>query len=491
VVLSGADGVATSPLITANNIQGVFTATASADNVGNAQFALAIIQPSSGLLQVTPTSTQFVQTFGGSAPSPQTATIDSNSSSQVSWTATSTAPWLSVSPASGMTPAQITLTASGASLAPGQYGALVKITDPNGGQQTIFVVFTVSGAAALVVQPSKLAFVAIVGENQLPNPVPPQQIRVTSTNSLAPITFKTTAQVETPAAGTWLTVSQASGSTPVTVTASVDTSGLQPGVYSGVLIFTPDDPSISPVSVAVTLVVGCGASGCPLPAPAGQVVTNAASFHAGGSPGGAHTIFGSYLAASTQTAFGYPLPTSLAGTTVLVNGITAPLFFVSPSQINFQMPSATGEGSASIVVTTNAGSSSAVTPLISPVQPGLYIYPDLRAKALNQDLTLHTRQTPIGVGGYVVLYLTGLGPTTPGVPDGQPAPANPLAYANGTVQVTIGGLPATVAFAGLAPGFAGLFQVNAQIPSGLTPGDQPVFVSVNGVPSNAGLITVQ
>jgi adhesin/invasin len=192
-----------------------------------------------------------------------------------------------------------------------------------------------------------------------------------------------------------------------------------------------------------------------------------------------------------QSASGYPLPTSLAGTSVLVNGIAAHLIYVSPSQINFQMPSATAEGSASIVVTTNAGSSSAVTPPITPVQPGLYVYPDLRAKALNEDLTLHTAQTPIAAGQYVVLYLTGLGPTTPAVPDGQPTPANPLAYVNGTVQATIGGRPATVAFAGLAPGFAGLVQVNAQIPTGLSPGDQPVFVSVNGVATNTGLITVK
>jgi adhesin/invasin len=491
VVQSGADGVATSPLITANNIQGIVNATASAANVGNAEFALAIIQPSSGFLQVTPAAMQFVQTFGGASPEPQTATIVSTFTSQLSWTATSTAPWLSVSPASGITPAEITLTAHGAGLAPGQYGALVTIVDTNGDQQTIFVVFTVSGSATLVVQPSALAFVAVVGPNQLVNAVPPQQIRVTSTNALAPISFKTTAQVETPAAGTWLTASPASGSTPATVTVSADTAGLQPGVYSGVVVLTPDDSSISPVSVIVTLVVGCGSSGCPPPTPAGHAVTNAASFHSGGSPGAAQTIFGSYLASSTQTASTYPLPTSLAGTSVMVNGIAAPLFYVSPSQINFQMPSATGEGSSHIVVTTNGGSSSAVTPSIAPVQPGLYIYPDLRAKALNQDLTLHTAQTPIAAGQYVVLYLTGFGPTTPPVPDGQPAPSNPLAYVNGAVQATIGGLPAPVAFAGLAPGFVGLVQVNAQIPSGLSPGDQPVFVSVNGVPSNAGVITVK
>jgi adhesin/invasin len=174
---------------------------------------------------------------------------------------------------------------------------------------------------------------------------------------------------------------------------------------------------------------------------------------------------------------------------VLVNGVAAPLYYVSPSQINFQMPSPT-KGPVRVDVVTNAGTGSTTSSLTS-VQPGVFVYPDLRAKALNQDLTLNTPQNPITAGNYVLLFLTGTGPTTPSVADGQPAPTNPLAVLNGSVQVTVGGLAAQVQFAGLAPGFAGLTQINAQIPSGLTPGDQPVFVTINGVPSNAGLITVK
>jgi adhesin/invasin len=491
VIQSGADGVATSPLITANNVQGVLTATASAANVGNAQFVLAIVPPSGGLLQVSPAIMQFVQTFGGTAPDPQTATIASLSNSQLPWSVTGSAPWLTVSPTSGTTPAEITLSVNGAGLAPGQYGALVTVADTVGDQQSIFVTFTVTGAAALVVQPSRLSFMAVIGADLHPVAVPPQQIQINSTNALAPITYRVSSQVETPAGHTWLTVSQASGSTPGSATASVDTTGLQPGVYSAVVTVTPDDTSINPVSVAVTLLIGCGAGGCPSPAPVGVAVTNAASFHLGSSPGGAHTIFGSYLATSTQTAATLPLPTSLAGTSVLVNGIPAPLFFVSPGQINFQMPSGTAPESVPVVVTTSAGSSSGLKAAVTPVQPGLFVYPNLRARALNQDLSLHTPQTPIGAGEFVVLYLTGLGPTTPAVTDGQPAPVSPLAVLNGSVSATVGGVPATVHFAGLAPGFVGLIQVNAQIPPGLSPGDQPVFVTINGSPSNAGVITVR
>ena len=87
--------------------------------------------------------------------------------------------------------------------------------------------------------------------------------------------------------------------------------------------------------------------------------------------------------------------------------------------------------------------------------------------------------------------MTGQGPVTPPVGDGEPAPASPLSIINAPVQVTIGGEPGQVPYQGLAPGFAGLAQLNVIVPSGLTPGDQSVFITINGLPSNAGIITVK
>jgi uncharacterized protein (TIGR03437 family) len=79
-----------------------------------------------------------------------------------------------------------------------------------------------------------------------------------------------------------------------------------------------------------------------------------------------------------------------------------------------------------------------------------------------------------------VIYCTGLGAVTPPVPAGVPAPASPLSEATG-VSVTIGGVAANASFAGLSPGFAGLYQINAVVPSGVTPGSQvPVVLSVAG-----------
>jgi len=100
-------------------------------------------------------------------------------------------------------------------------------------------------------------------------------------------------------------------------------------------------------------------------------------------------------------------------------------------------------------------------------------------------------RTPQPAGAQIVLFFTGQGPISPPLADGTAAPAAPLSLITGMVQVMIGGKPAEVSYAGVAPGFAGLSQINAIIPEGLAAGDQPVFVTVNGVASNAGLITVK
>lgn len=84
------------------------------------------------------------------------------------------------------------------------------------------------------------------------------------------------------------------------------------------------------------------------------------------------------------------------------------------------------------------------------------------------------------------MYCTGLGATQPAVKSGEAAPSSePLARVTTTVTATVGGQAATVQFAGLAPGFVGLYQVNVQIPAGVAPGSSmPLVLSQNGVPSN-------
>jgi len=343
-----------------------------------------------------------------------------------------------------------------------------------------------------VITPPLLTFVTPV------NTITPAPQTLQTISSAGLINYRVTVQVSTPSGGSWLSASPGAGQTPGSVQVSINPAGLSQGIYNGSVVFTPTDTSINSVAVPITLLLGCGQGGCNgLPATIISVV-NAASFHPGGAPGAAMTIFGVSLSDKPYQAQSYPLPTQLGPTTVTVNGNPVPLYYVSPTQINFQMPS--GAPAANVQVSVNTGSTNASIRLLAApphtseltvVDPGLFVSAGNRAAALNQDLSVLTPATPLAAGALVLLYFTGQGPISPPLADGTAAPADPLSLINGTVGVTVGGKAAEVVYAGVAPGFAGLSQINAVIPSGLAPGDQPVFISINGVSSNAGLITVK
>jgi len=200
---------------------------------------------------------------------------------------------------------------------------------------------------------------------------------------------------------------------------------------------------------------------------------NAASFSlapAGAvAPGSIISIFGTSLTAGdTAQATSIPLPTTLAGTTVAVNGRAAPLFFASPLQINAQFPVEVGAGPATVVVTTAAGASPAETVPVAPVAAGVFALDGTgrgAALALHTDGRLVTAEQPARRGEALMLYATGLGATTPQLASGTAAGASPLVTTVSTPVITVGGVRAEVLFSGLAPNFVGLNQVNIRIPS--------------------------
>ena len=99
----------------------------------------------------------------------------------------------------------------------------------------------------------------------------------------------------------------------------------------------------------------------------------------------------------------------------------------------------------------------------------------------SDGVTLAQPGTPASIGETVVIYCTGLGPVTPPVAEGAPPPGSPLSTAVNPVTVTIGGVAASVSFAGLTPGDPGLYQINAVVPSGIVTGNAvPVVISVAG-----------
>ncbi len=488
-VATDANGIATAPPLTANSSPGNFVVTATAAGVSSpAVFALANLPQQSSAAAVTPHSLAFLSEINQAAPAGQVVQIVAGGT--VTWTASSSDSWLTALPATGTGSGRITVSVNPAGLSVGNYSGFIRVTDSSGGVNLVQVIYTIADKPALVIAPPVLVFSATS------NTISPAAQTLRATSSSRTIAYSVSVTVSTPTGGNWLQVSTSQGQTPGTVTVTANPANLGSGVYDGTVRFTPTDNTLNSVALPVTLIVGCGQGGCQLQ-PAIIAIVNAASFQPGGVPRAVMTIFGTNLSDGIYTASSYPLPVQLGPTSVTVNGMAAPVFYASPTQINFQMP---GGSPTSVQVVVNnqatqssralrASQGSSIT--LATVHPGLFVTPDKRAAALNGDLSMHTAATPIPAGGFVILFATGEGPVTPPVPDGAPAPLSPLSIIDAPVQVTVGGKSAQVTYQGVAPTLAGLSQINAIVPPGLTPGDQPVFITINGVASNSGVITVK
>jgi uncharacterized protein (TIGR03437 family) len=280
----------------------------------------------------------------------------------------------------------------------------------------------------------------------------------------------------------WLTTDVQSGATPATVTVRANPSALNPGVYSGSLnIFAPGN---SPVAVQVALVVNP-----PLPSLASAGIVNAASYQTGLAPGSLFTIFANNLSGGTRTAASAPWATSWNGISVKINGIAVPLGYVSPTQINAQVPFEIAPGPAQLTIASNGTTAGPVGLTIQPAAPGLFVFGSGRAPAINQDDTLNLPTNPAPVGSYISVYLTGQGLVDQPVATGTAAPIRTIANTLAQTTATIGGVATTVPFSGLAPGYVGLGQVNLLVPN-VPAGDQQVIVTIGGVVSNPATITI-
>ncbi len=242
------------------------------------------------------------------------------------------------------------------------------------------------------------------------------------------------------------------------------------------------------------------------PAIASNGLVNAASFApqgvapAGVVPGEIATIFGVNLTTATgiNLASTLPLPTQVLNVQVLVNGTPAPVFAVDNvnglQQINFQVPTTVvNKSTATIQVVDNGAAGNTITVPLIAAQPGIFTY---NVGGSNFGAILHPNSPqladtdhPASAGETVVIFCTGLGLVAPAPPDGSAAPG--AAQTTIPATVTIGGGLATVDYAGLAPGFVGLYQINAHVPSGLPAGNQAVVITMNGIQSSIALLPVK
>ena len=217
-------------------------------------------------------------------------------------------------------------------------------------------------------------------------------------------------------------------------------------------------------------------------------VTNAASYaQSGFAPGSIAAIFGSGLANWTFQANSFPLPGTLAGTSVSVAGQPAYPLYVSPNQINVVLPTSLPAGTADLQVSVGTLSTNTSISIV-PTAPGIFTYNGNHAAAQNQDYSLNSPTNPAPAGSVIMVYFTGQGLTTLPVSPWLPAPGADNAVAMSTA--TVGGQAAQVLYSGLAPGFAGLAQANIQLPS-LASGDYQLVLKVGDALSNSVVVSVK
>lgn len=229
----------------------------------------------------------------------------------------------------------------------------------------------------------------------------------------------------------------------------------------------------------------------------GLAVANAAFVSGGTPPGSLFSIYGSNLSTGLAQPTTFPLPTKAASALVTVNGENAPLLYVNKTQINAQMPLDIQPGVATVVVqnVTSSGttvSSNAVAATVPATAiPGVLINGNNHAVAQNYpSYSTNSSAAPAKVGDAVIVYLLGGGPVQGAnlLTTGQATPASPYFPVTETYSATIAGIPATVTFVGLTPGFAGLYQADVIIPS-VGPGDHRLVITIGGKASNVTFLS--
>lgn len=244
--------------------------------------------------------------------------------------------------------------------------------------------------------------------------------------------------------------------------------------------------SSTPIASSVTLSVrAIGTSSNGLPAIPSNGLVDGASFQPRYSPGMILSVFGSTLAPAgiAESASNVPLPVTMAGVSATVNGVEAPLYYVSPTQLNIQVPWSTAVNTSATLIVNNNGQLASQSFNVAAASPGIFT---------DQNKLIVPSGSAI-VGQITTLYMAGAGAVTPAIATGSaPSNSTPLnelpAPANTTV--TVGGVQANTTFIGIPYSLAGVTQINFQIPSGVPPGLQPVIVNVNGIASNTAYVTV-
>jgi uncharacterized protein (TIGR03437 family) len=232
-------------------------------------------------------------------------------------------------------------------------------------------------------------------------------------------------------------------------------------------------------------------------------ITNAANYTPitnAYAPGEMVNLYGTF-GVSTQVEKVLPIPTTLGGVQVFVNGQAAPVYQVSQNQISALIPyEVAGEYFATFQVVVNGSKSNLVTAYVDNSAPGIYTLSENGIGAgaiLHSNYTQVTANSPAVPGETVLMFLNGLGPVTPQVGDGAAASGSPLSVSVEAPDIDVFLEEAEdfafpeISFAGLAPGLPGLYQVNFTMPtSGLEDGDVDIVFNTTEALNEMATISV-
>jgi len=458
--------------------------------------------------EVSPSALLYTSTVGGEVAGQDVALI-LPTNRQASFSATgSTAegqPWLAFSPAGGAVtggaPARVTVQPDLTGLAPGVFRGTVILQLDDGQTRTVSILAVITAPAAKSADRQASGCSSPNLFPQVLSPAANFRVTVGEPVRLAVRVVDGCGNLHQPESGGNAGVAVTGiGTQVVNLThigggvweSTVTPNTLQPattltflGLYSrGTFLQAGADK----VNGAITT--------APRPVVFNDSLTDAASFQFGVpvAPGTLVSLFGDNLSAANAVPNALPLPKNLGEVEVRLNDVAIPLLFAGPGQVNAQIPY-TLDPDEEYQLEIRRGST-ITTPqpiVIAQARPGVFTVDQsgqgqghiYRALA-DGSQRLADAANPANAGDVLVIYCNGLGLTNPAVAAGSAAPASPLAVTANPAIVTIGGQNAAIAFAGLAPGFTGLYQINAVVPAGVAPGSAvPLIITVASQPSVA------
>ncbi|MBK5293990.1 MAG: hypothetical protein JJE04_20230 [Acidobacteriia bacterium] len=453
------------------------TITLSAINVAPTNVKVTLIVSGSPNLTANPSVLEFQVPAGGLPPPAKTVLISSSPATNIT-TQVVNGLWLNVTPASGITPQALSAGVNPTGLAPGIYRGSIVISSPGaaGGGQLVSVTLTVTAAEPLTITPGGFRFSATVT-----GPPPPAQVfSVTSP-------YPTGIAVATSPG--WLSITPPNANTPANFSVSVTAAGLPTGIHTGNIIVTAPGGIHTPQSIPVVLDV----SGA---VPTISQISNGAGLLRDFAPGSTLILYGKDLGprepAAARLIPGRILETTLGGVRVLINGVPAPLLYVSATQINAMIPfEASGRPRILIEVSYQGLLSETLTVATAETAPILFTSDGSgrgQGAILNQNGSLNSPSIPAPRGSVVVLYGAGGGIFSTPIPTGLVAEgAGPLPLA--PVNIFVGGVQAAVLYAGPAPHtVAGILQFNVWIDEQMSQGPAvPLTVKIGEAFSQQGV----